>query len=404
MSDSRIPRALVFLLMAAFAVRTGWAWVQSTDPASLAKLPDQYDYLSLGSSLLHRHELKFFHPKFAEAMYAFRTPGYPLFVALCGAKLRVIRFTQAALDTSTVLATYLLARRWLDRRGALLAAFAVTVNPFLIYFCGLILSETLFTAVLVWAMVLMAESAWVLGGFLLALGILVRPSAVALPMVMGIVTAFVNPRLNPAGGLAYDSSRPVKHWRWPLPVATTMLLLTAVVLVPWAARNYGRLGAWIWTTTNAGITAYDGFNPDATGASNAAFLDRMPLLRDMTEVERDRYLKSLAWEEIRANPRRAVELAGWKVARTWSPIPLSRDFGTRLYVVVGLVYSLPLDLLVLAGLWSRRLPRAAKVFLLMPAFYFTAVHAASVGSLRYRVVAEGPMAIVAAAARWPGSA
>jgi len=27
------------------------------------------------------------------------------------------------------------------------------------------------------------------------------------------------------------------------------------------------LGRWIWTSTNAGFTAYDGFNPDATGAS-----------------------------------------------------------------------------------------------------------------------------------------
>jgi hypothetical protein len=37
------------------------------------------------------------------------------------------------------------------------------------------------------------------------------------------------------------------------------------------------------------------------------------------------------------------------------------------------------------------------IFLLLPALYFTAVHALSVGSLRYRVPAEPPLAVLAAA-------
>ena len=54
-------------------------------------------------------------------------------------------------------------------------------------------------------------------------------------------------------------------------------------------------------------------------------------------------------------------------------------------------------LLVLAGLFSPSLPGTAKVFLLAPALYLTVVHALSVGSLRYRVPAEVPMAVIAAA-------
>jgi hypothetical protein len=42
--------------------------------------------------------------------------------------------------------------------------------------------------------------------------------------------------------------------------------------------------------------------------------------------------------------------------------------------------------------------RSAKVFLLIPAIYFTAVHMASVGSLRYRIPVEPPMAVIAALA------
>jgi hypothetical protein len=38
-----------------------------------------------------------------------------------------------------------------------------------------------------------------------------------------------------------------------------------------------------------------------------------------------------------------------------------------------------------------------KIFLMLPAIYLTVVHAMSVGSLRYRMPAEAPMAVLAAA-------
>ena len=35
---------------------------------------------------------------------------------------------------------------------------------------------------------------------------------------------------------------------------TSMLLLTILMLLPWAIRNHRVLGQWVWTSTNAGIT------------------------------------------------------------------------------------------------------------------------------------------------------
>src|SRR5207248_10822284 len=93
-----------------------------------------------------------------------------------------------------------------------------------------------------------------------------------------------------------------------------------------------------------------------------------------------------------------LHLAILTIARTWSPIPLSAEYGRRhLYVIVGVLYSVPLDLLVLAGLvTARALGRPVKVLLMLPALYFTVVHAISVGSLRYRLPAEVPMAVIGA--------
>ena len=91
-----------------------------------------------------------------------------------------------------------------------------------------------------------------------------------------------------------------------------------------------------------------------------------------------------------------MELTLLKFARTWSPMPLSREFGNALYRAAALAYCLPFDLLVLWGLMRGRLAPLAKLFLLLPAIYFTGVHMLSVGSLRYRVPVEPPMAVIAA--------
>jgi hypothetical protein len=226
----------------------------------------------------------------------------------------------------------------------------------------------------------------------LALDVLVRQSALFLPLLIGVGGALVNR----GAGTPY-------HRRWPLPVGATVVLITFLVLLPWAWRNHRLLGEWVWSTTNGGITLYDGFNPDATGASDQSFVETMPELRRMGETDRSQYLSEQAKQFVRQQPRRAAELAVIHAARMWSPVTLSQDYGGWKYRTVGLVYTVPLYLAVLLGLWrggkggagDAALPRAAQVFLLIPAIYFTAVHMLSVGSLRYRIPAEPPMAVVA---------
>jgi hypothetical protein len=138
----------------AFALRAAWGLAQPTDTAAIDRLPDQREYLELARSLLDGQGLKFYDPRFGDEVYACRTPAYPAFVAACGANVRLVRLAQAFLDASTVLAVYLLTRRWLPPRGALIAGAIAAFNPFLIYFTGLLLTETLFTALLVWGMAL----------------------------------------------------------------------------------------------------------------------------------------------------------------------------------------------------------------------------------------------------------
>ena len=416
----QLPKlALVWLLLLALSLRVGWSLAQPTSSESIDRLPDQREYLTIARNLLSGRGLEFYDRRFGDDVYAFRTPGYPFWIAACGANVCAVRLSQALLDTSTVLAVYLLARALLrngSRTGALLAGLIVAVNPLLIYFSGLVLSETLFTALLAWGMFLLIGGAdrkrlsgllmWLGGGLLLAFSALLRPSGIPLPVLLGIGGVFAVARSKnwPATQAYQTGSTGLPQWPprfWPLPVGATMLILTLAVLTPWALRNRLLLGQWIWTTTNEGVTAYDGFNPDATGASDQTFLRDLPELKFMSEVQRSQYLSDLARQFIREHPRRVAELAAAKAGRTWSPVPLSQEYGDWKKSLVLMLYSVPFYGLILAGLvgpFRGGVARAGKVFLVLPAIYFTAVHMVSIGSLRYRVPVEPPLAVLAAAA------
>ena len=163
----------------------------------------------------------------------------------------------------------------------LFAALLVAINPFLIYFSGLILSETLFTAMLAWGMVFLLSSAkrewpWIGGAALLALSVYVRPSALLLPVALALSAG----RFGVSG----------------LKRACIGGVIVIAVLFPWAWRNAHStvLAHWIWSTTNGGITAYDGWNPAATGGSDQSFIAAMPELRRMGEIQRSDYLAGRA--------------------------------------------------------------------------------------------------------------
>lgn len=401
------PRSLLWVLLAtALIVRLGWAWHRPANEPSLNDLPDQVEYLSLGRNLLQHHSLYFYDSRFEQTVYAYRTPGYPFLIAVCGGRIEWIQVVQALLDTSTVVAIFLLAMRvsgdkqWLS----LLAAGAVAFNPYLVYFSSLILSETLFTALLAWSLWAMAVASGkplrvgmvLTGGVLLGFAVLVRPSALLLPILVPLGAVWMN----------LPSTRAYHPMRRALILSASSVVLSVAILLPWAIRNQRLLGHWVWTTTNSGITAYDGFNPQATGASNQSFLRNFAGadLKQMGEMQRSGYLRQLAWRYAISHPWRSVELGVNKIARTWSPMPLSNQFGgNSLYVAAALFYSIPFDLLVLIGLGRKTLHRSVKVFVLIPAIYFTLIHAMSVGSLRYRIPVEPAMAILAASAVVPRS-
>lgn len=397
-------RILFVILTAALLLRIGLVIAQPVTAQSLDRLPDQREYLSLAQNLLQHGSLSFFDPRFGQTVYAYRMPGYPILLAACGASVSLARVEQCLIDVSSVLAIFLITRQLLFVRkhipvtsvegrraeaAALIAAALVALDPFYIYFANLLLSETLFAALVVWGIYFLLRHT--MPPFLVGVAFLIAAAYVkttGLLMFPAVVFVFILNFMAPAAYRLSDLRRVCL-------ICVPFFLMLFLAMIPWTWRNHQLLDSWIWTTTNSGVTLYDSFHPGVTGASDQRFITALPGVMSMNEVQRSRFLAASARNWAFSNWTQIPKLSAMKILRGWSPIPLSRDFGKPVYRIISAAYSIPFDLLCLVGLFSPRLTRRAKLLIGTPALVVTMGMVMSVGSIRYRMPAEAPLAVLA---------
>lgn len=180
--------------------------------------------------------------------------------------------------------------------------------------------------------------------------------------------------------------------------AIVLLAATAAALAPWAIRNKRVTGHYVVTTLWMGPTLYDSLGPQATGASNMTFYDRDALRqKGLSEYEVDRYYRWHAWESVRDNPWRAVRLAAVKLGRFWKPWPSAAQFDHLLHRAAVFLSFVPLVALAGYGWWRFRNDPWCWLLTVGPILCFSLVHLVVVGSLRYRLPAEYPLCVMAAA-------
>jgi 4-amino-4-deoxy-L-arabinose transferase-like glycosyltransferase len=378
----------------ALALRTGWVGYRWATHGPGFDYDDEKLHWQLATHLVRDCTLVS-----DDGRHAARMPLYPLFLALFAWAgtygLLAARLAQAAVGALTAV----LARRWAGAawgpRAAWVAGLLACVDPFGIFFANLLLTETVFTLLLLalvgcaWGVVMQPASKWVLIGLALlgAAAVMTRPAVVLLVPLLWLLV----------GMWSGDRRR-----TWLRLVLCPLVL--AAALLPWGLRNKAVLGSFAWLSTNGGVTLYDAQGPQADGSSNQAFLQDTPAFRRLDEVTLDRTLARRAAEQMRADPARVLRLAGVKLVRTWSPIPNVAEYRRGAIAFVGAVYTLAVLLGAVAGLARPAGRRAWHALLWVPVVYFTLVHCVYIGSVRYRVPLMPLLGVAAASVAGPSAA
>lgn len=408
-SSTRWKIWLLVILAVAFGLRAAAAVaVQArldADPNRTFLIEgDAAGYWILGQRMAAGKSYELYQP----SRRVMRMPGFPALLAagirLFGPELSSIRWMLTVVGTAACYLVFLLTRELTDWQTGLVAAGLAAVAPSLVGFTPLILSETLFGVMLLVSLYSMARllghtksrsslqtrSLWAgLTGLLVGGAVLVRPSWLLV-----------------APGLAVLYWACLDRTRSGLMLSGILIAGLVVALLPWTIRNHRVTGHLIPTTLWVGPSLYDGLNPQASGDSDMQFIERDGIYQRMSEYEADRFYRAAAWDFAIANPVRAIQLAGMKLARYWSPWPNAAQFRGGWMAVPLTLFFIGMTVTVVVGLWQSRSDPWLCLLSLGPVLYFSMIHMIFVGSIRYRLPAEYPLLVLAAVGvrhLWPGS-
>jgi 4-amino-4-deoxy-L-arabinose transferase-like glycosyltransferase len=335
-------------------------------------------------------------------------PLFPLLLSLVyritGPEPLAGELMNALLGGLTVPLLYVLALRTFGRLEATIAAGFLAVFPGQILWPDVLLSETLYTLLLVSFFVLVAllpRRPWSVAvlGVAVGLATLTRGEAVLLvPAVMAV-------------------------WWHDLPRARLLVWTAALVAVagltvaPWTIRNAIAMDAFVPLSTNASITLWSGHNPDANGAQVYA---PRSLLREVQgrgkerEIGESELLRRKAFEFMGSHPGRELELIPLKLLNlnrgdSWAlewvnagrpgSRPIGADLTTPVRVIAdsayfGLLAATILALILLGrGLWQQRVVRGVLVLFAGALVTYGFVY---YGNYRYRASLEPLMMLVSA--------
>lgn len=168
---------------------------------------------------------------------AFRTPGYPLFIAaiydLFGANAWKVLLAQIFLSAGTVVLVFRLARYVAPIRVSLVAALVYALEPHVVLYSLQLYSDSLFVFLFLAALVLFCAALQkgeirivAIAGFMLGLSALVRPTAQFFMIPLAALA------------LVFACTGPVRR----LLIAGTVIVASMLTMFPWAYKNFTEYG------------------------------------------------------------------------------------------------------------------------------------------------------------------
>lgn len=387
-SRSLVQNVLILIIAAGVLIRILLAWVH---PLSF---PDSWDYLHLARCIEHGR------PYRVTGMYAKRLPGYPIFLAgvllMDGGRQLGILVAQALLSGWLIYTVWRLGGR-IHRAVGLAAAALTAFDPLLIGFSASYLSETLFTAVFLFTL-LMLGRLWERGGGWMQIG------AIAILFTLCIyiraeIALCIFPLL-----VWYIFTAMTGRRRRRIVESLVVLLLIFAGMTPWWVRNWELFHSNFFRfSTLEGISLYESVYHGATGGPRQSDIKWPAYMKKLNESQRDDRWTAMSFHIIEQHPIRILRLAVIKIGRTWSPWLHAKGFRNLwmngiLTAWYGLEYVLAA--IGIGWLWKHR-PNVLLGLALIPILYLTAMHAIFLGSVRYRVPLIPLIDLLAAVGLWP---
>ena len=216
---------------------------------------------------------------------AFWPPGYSLLLAgayrVFGNGIEVAQLVNVALGTATVALVYLIGRRALGARPALVGAAIVAAFPSLIFFTAVTLSEVAFTFFALLGVYLLILEAHpdrrrnlvllLAAGLTLGFASLVRGQALLLPIVA------IPFWLRSGFGWPHIGNKLV-----------ALALAMGLIVAPWSIRNVIEMDAPVLISTNVGVNFWIGHHESATGDFGPSGGDELVFSHpELNSVERE---------------------------------------------------------------------------------------------------------------------
>ena len=364
---------------------------------------DEREYLSLARSLASGHGYVFDSEVLNGPVEPFgRAPGYPVFLALIGGGRDVVssvptsvKVAQSAVGAVGILLVAALAGRLAGPRAAIAGAWIAAVYPPLVWVAAYAYSEAVFWPfglLVVWSIDRLTPNQVRLPTLALASGVLTGAGV----LLRAALTTFL-----PLAVLWIAFRRGIRP-------ALLFMLGVALVITPWAVRNFGQHGRAVIVASDGGVTFWTGNNPLAKGegdmaanpelkSANTALRARHPMLSE-EQMEPIYYREALAW--IRANPTAWLVLELKKLFYLVVPIGPSYTLHSTRYLAASVVsYGVLLSL----GLFGFHRLGAARAR--TPGLWLLFASAVGVALVffpqeRFRIPVIDPTLIVCASAIW----
>jgi hypothetical protein len=262
------------------------------------------------------------------------------------------------------------------RLAALFSAAIAAIYPHFIFYSLSGLTETVFTFLILLALILLYRKDFIIGSCILVLSILVRPTFDLLnPVLIVLFASFVH-TLGVRSVIKYLGLYCVCY---------------VLIMSPWWLHQYEKYGEIVRLNLGDGIILYSGNNPlnQSGGGIVGDDVDMSSFITEQNPIVKNNLLKEAAISHIIENPTRFIELAGLKFMRLWRLWPHTSSY-QQWYIVASSILSYGFVLFCSIGYAIRNSKPYLKT--LLPIFsmfaYLTIVHMITIGSIRYRFPLE----------------